>query len=157
MRQKPIATIATNYSGLDLTVQFVEATNLAYANITGIQAHYLHTGEEIAIEYSVTTADGKSLIAVQDYEAVIKNSSDVQVETVKELDNYTLTINGKGSYSGSQTIEFSVAEIAANLPAGDYTVTQNITINERIEVNGDVLQFWRDKHPRRQNHCRKSC
>ena len=76
---------ATTSSGLDLTVQFGKTNDLAVVNISGIQALYRYTGSEITLEYTVTTVDGTPLSAGKDYEAVIKNSENNEVTSVKDL------------------------------------------------------------------------
>ncbi len=97
--------------GYDVTVgaRFGNARILDSGTITGLQAIYPHNnGNAISISYGVKAADDTVLNAATDYDAVIKNGSNETVTSVKDLGTYTLTVTGKGVYSGSLTRTFEV-------------------------------------------------
>jgi hypothetical protein len=77
--------------------------NLAYATVSGIEETYHYTGNEIALNYTVTDIYSKTLTKGTDYTETVSPSP------VNAAGNYTLTLNGAGSYDGTQqTICFKV-------------------------------------------------
>lgn len=113
-------------------------TYYAPVTVSGINNYYLYTGNEIAIDYTVTAADGTSLTKDTHYTGTISPA------TVKDKGNYTLTLTGTGSYSGSQTLNFTVGDgipvtsETTTMSSGTYKVTENVTIGSRITISGDV-------------------
>ena len=77
--------------------------NLAYATVSGIDETYYYTGNEIALNFTVTDIYSKTLTKGTDYTETVSPSP------VTAAGNYTLTLNGAGSYAGTQqTINFKV-------------------------------------------------
>ena len=104
------ATRASNGEFQLAELQFYEITgdlhDIQYAKVTGLSRVYEYTGSVIPLTYTVATIDGKELVKNTDYTETI--TKDGLPATVLEKGDYTLTITGKGNYSGSQTIHFGV-------------------------------------------------
>ena len=97
----------------DVTVRalFEEVNNLDFGTVTGLQSVYFYNGgNAIDISYDVETVGGTVLSKGTDYDAVIRNSNNVVVASVSALGTYTLTVTGKGNYTGSLTKTFVVQE-----------------------------------------------
>ncbi len=97
----------------DVTVraQFENINNLNFGTITGLKDVYLYDGgDAIDISYGVEAVNGAVLSNGTDYDAVITNSSNAAVTSVTVIGTYTLTITGKGNYTGSLTKTFVVQE-----------------------------------------------
>ena len=97
----------------DVTVraQFENINNLNFGTITGLKDVYLYDGgNAIDISYGVEAVNGAVLSNGTDYDAVITNSSNAAVTSVTVIGTYTLTITGKGNYTGSLTKTFVVQE-----------------------------------------------
>ena len=99
---------------------------------------YHETGSDIKVEVpTVTAADGTVLTAGTDFTC--------SPETVREKGDYTLTISGRGTYSGTKTMTISVTESmyitpgSTTLSSGEYLVYQDVTVNDRITICGDVV------------------
>lgn len=94
---------------------------------------YQYTGSAITIAPTVTAADGTVLTADMDYTT--------NYATVTEKGTYNLTVTGQGNYSGAKTIGFLVADDVngESLTAGEYTIHDNVTIDWRIVISGDVI------------------
>ena len=83
-------------------VPIMDAKNLTTATVSGIETSYKYTGNAIDINYTVTSLDGTKLTKGTHFTETISPA------TVKDMGDYTLTITGKGDYSGSQTFHFTV-------------------------------------------------
>ena len=101
---------------------------------------YQATGEVITIPAPVIeAADGSVLTAGTDFTYATNPA------VVKDGGDYTLIITAQGSYTGTKAIPFSVSINTAVtssttvLTTGSYTVYENVTINERIKIYGDVI------------------
>jgi hypothetical protein len=91
--------------------QFEDVSNLDFGTITGLKGVYLYDGgNAIDISYGVEAVDGTVLSNGTDYDAVITNSSSEAVASVTALGTYTLTVTGKGNYTGSLSQTFVVQE-----------------------------------------------
>ena len=91
--------------------QFEDVSNLNFGTITGLKGVYLYEGgNAIEISYGVEAVDGTLLSNGTEYDAVITNSSNTVVASVTAIGTYTLTVTGKGSYTGSLTQTFVVQE-----------------------------------------------
>ena len=75
--------------------------DLANASITGLQSTYNYTGNNISVSYTVKDA-ANATVSSSNYQATISPS------TIKNPGLYTLTITGKGNYSGTKTATFRV-------------------------------------------------
>ena len=101
---------------------------------------YQATGEVITIPAPVITAADNSALTVGTDFSYVTNP-----DIVKDKGNYTLTITAKGSYTGIKSIPFSVSSNRAVtssttvMTTGSYTVYENVTIAERINISGDVV------------------
>ncbi|MBO4801077.1 MAG: hypothetical protein J5545_04345 [Bacteroidaceae bacterium] len=77
--------------------------NLAYTTVSGIAETYQFTNQEITLDYTVTDIYSNTLEKGKDYTEAISPSP------VKAAGDYTLTLNGAGSYAGTQqTVCFKV-------------------------------------------------
>ena len=107
--------------------------------VSGILSEYHYTGNIINVAPVVADADGTVLKVETDYTVAITPA------TVQERGDYALTINGVGNYGGSKTIPFSVTDVLnvnaemTSMSTGRYLVSDNVTTNERITINGDVV------------------
>ena len=87
-------------------VPIMSANNLSIATVSGLTTpYYTWTGSPIAVDYTVTDANGNTLTKGTDYTATISPA------TVQEVGEYTLTITGKGSYTGTKVVTFEVRRI----------------------------------------------
>ena len=84
-------------------VPITDVKNLGIATVRGIRKTYPYTGSNIAIDYTVTAADGTALTKGTHYTETISPSP------VNAVGSYTLTITGISPYSGSQTFNFCVS------------------------------------------------
>ena len=117
--------------------------NLKYATISGIKGYYSYTGNEINIEYEVVDVSGKKLDKDVDYVASVNASE----EQVKEKGEYTVTITAKegSAYNGIKTVHFAVVDAVQvtgetiEMTNGIYRVSNNVDINTRINIVGDVI------------------
>ena len=120
------------------------ANNLAIASLNGVSSFYPYTGNEIVLDYTVTTADGTLLTKGTDFTETVSPS------TVQEKGDYTLTVDGIGSYTGSQTFHFTVGEgipvtdETTTMTTGTYAAAGEVTISSRITVSGDVVLILYD-------------
>ena len=76
-------------------------TYYAVCNISGVDESYQKTGSAISVT-PIVTCYGTTLTADEDYTCTFSPA------TVQEAGDYTLTITGTGSYSGTKTIQFRV-------------------------------------------------
>ena len=107
--------------------------------ISGVCKVYQYTGSDITVTVSnITAADGTVLTEGTDYSCVISPAP------VKEKGDYTMTISGQGSYSGTHTVQFAVsAEVPVTnettVLAGNCTLYKDATIDQRIIVSGNAV------------------
>lgn len=132
--------------GLNLTVKLLSATNsIPLSTITGIKRVYKRTGSAISLGYTVKSLSNVTLTKDVDFTETITKNGTV-VDNAVENGDYTLTIAGKDPYFGKQTFDFSVSDNDYISVSSDtkvmyncaYKVQQNVTISDRIVVNGDV-------------------
>ena len=88
----------------------IDHTNIKNATITGLQYSYFYTGNAISINYTVTASDGTVLNSTDHYDAVITKDGNPVTE-VKDEGTYTLTITGKGDYTGTKSVTFIVDSV----------------------------------------------
>ena len=117
--------------------------NLADATISGLSNTYTYTGTPININYTVAY-NGTTLTAGTDYSAQITKGGAVVTE-VKEVGEYTLTLTGKGNYTGKKRTTFSVvalsltnASISGIEPTYYYTDTP-INLSYTVTQGGTTL------------------
>ena len=119
-------------------VPIMDSKNIGLATVSGIDDYYLYTGSAINIDYTVTAIDGTPLTKGTNYTETISPS------TVLAKGDYTLTITGKAPYTGSQTFHFTVGDgrpvtfETTTMTTGPYRVTEDVTIESRITINGEV-------------------
>ena len=109
---------------------------------TEVKSYYLYTGSDIPVAPVVKNAAGETLTAGTDYT--------YEPTTVNAVGEHTLTVTGKGSYAGSQSLSFIVTDgtvltsETTELTTGIYKLTGDVTIGSRIEVTGDVTLLLSD-------------
>ena len=107
--------------------------------VTGVQEGYIFSGRDITVTApTVTAADGTVLSSRGDFTWTTTPA------TVKEKGNYTLTVSGRGTCSGSQSFSFVVgdyAPVTSNMieMTGEYMTYNDVTANRRITINGHVV------------------
>ena len=106
------------------------ALNLENATISGLEELYNYTGDALNITYTVTDFDGNELTENVHYTASFSPAE------VKETGTYTLTITGKGNYTGSQSATFRVMVNPEKL--GDYAFsTEGTGENKAYLINSE--------------------
>lgn len=88
------------YGGMLLTVYLIAPTDICF--FPGLEEHYIYTGNVINLNYKVLSADHTELTKDVDYSVTVTPSP------VKEVGRYSITVNGKGQYTGTLTKEFVV-------------------------------------------------
>ncbi|MCR5156033.1 MAG: Ig-like domain-containing protein [Butyrivibrio sp.] len=86
-----------------------DSSDISYGTITGIKTSYDYTGKNIAIDYVLTARDGTTLVKGTDY------TETITPQPVKECGLYTLTLTGKGEYTGQKTVRFRVSTSRTSL------------------------------------------
>ena len=90
------------------TVDEAVQHNMAYATISGLATpYYIYTGNPIDVAYTVKDANGNTLTKGTDFTETFSPAP------VQETGTYTLTITGKGSYTGTKVVTFEVHKILA--------------------------------------------
>lgn len=92
-----------------------EVSSLAMAEIRMPRYYITTSGTAVNVDYSVYDYNENELTLGTDYTAVIRNSSNAEVTTFDHLGDYTLTVTGKGAYTGSKSYTFSLVEIDPGL------------------------------------------
>ena len=100
------------------------ATYYATARIEGVQRAYAYTGSAIDLGLAVKSAEGVALTEGTDFEV----TTDPAV--VSAVGTYTLTVAGKGAYTGSQTMTFRVTD------SGNYTWSE---LHDMMEKDGEII------------------
>ena len=114
--------------------------NLEYATVSGVKSKYAwNNGNPVSITFTVTDAAGQTL-TTDDYDVVFRLGEQL-VDAVTEAGYYTMTITGKGNYSGSQSLSFKVYKpLAGNGTAASPYLIQNdedwVTFAEAVDVKG---------------------
>lgn len=100
------------YEGFDITVKVAKLTDLQLATITGVESSYGRTSSAVSINPTVKAADGTTLTLGTHFTATLNgnNVSSFPFE-VNDAGDYTLTVNGKGDYIGSQSVSFHVTTL----------------------------------------------
>ena len=93
------------YGGMLLTVYLIAPTDICF--FPGLEEHYIYTGNVINLNYKVLSADHTELTKDVDYSVTVTPSP------VKEVGRYSITVNGKGQYTGTLTKEFVVEKLLA--------------------------------------------
>ena len=105
---------AWGVSGNDV-LPIMDVMNLTSATISGVNAYYICTGNEIKPEPTVTTLDGTVLTKDTHY-SVTWNGDGTTVG------DYTLTVTGLSPYYGSQEVAYTIINGNGNLGGYDFTV-----------------------------------
>ncbi len=84
-------------------VEEIEGTDISAATVTGIDDAYDWTGSEIHPVPEVTL-DGNVLSSTDDYDVTYS-------EGCTDVGIYTVTITGKGNYSGTKTVDFNINDV----------------------------------------------
>ena len=116
-------------------VTAIDGTYYMPCTVSGVQEGYLYTGFDITVTApAVTAADGTKLTPGTDFTYT--------PATVQARGNHTLTVSGTGNYGGSQGFAFVVGDYTpvsnttTTMNEGEYMVYNDVTINERIIING---------------------
>lgn len=109
-------------TGLDLTVELVDARNLDLASIL-MPAYIPYTGSQIAVNPTVTACDGVVLTKDTHYTVTTVPA------TVRDPGDYTVTITGIAPYYGTKVANFTVT----NIFAGEGTVESPYLISTKSE------------------------
>ena len=142
-------------------IPFVQAGQLSVdqADVSGVRAWYPHTGNAIEPE-PVVTYSGTQLVKDTDYTLTYTDDH-------TNLGEKTVTITGQGSYTGTKTISYQIVEASTTylddagssqtcatfqcldqsdtaLSAGWYLVYDDLTINDRVSLTGDVNLILKD-------------
>ena len=134
-----------------------EATNISAATVTGIDASYDWTGNEIHPE-PVVTLNGNVLSSDTDYDVTYS-------EGCTNVGEYTVTITGKNDYTGTIVVPFNIKcdvfylvgtmnnweinqnyKLVANAEAeGEYYIQAvELSANDRIKVNSAAGVWYPD-------------
>lgn len=105
---------AWGVSGNDV-LPIMDTRNLTSATISGVNAYYICTGNEIKPQPTVTTLDGTEL--TKDTHYSVTWSGDGTTEG-----DYTLTVTGLSPYYGTQEVAYTVVSANGNLGGYDFTV-----------------------------------
>ena len=76
--------------------------------VSGVADTYSYTGSPIAFSYTVTDPDGTTVMTEGNGYTAVTALYGSPVETIADKGTYTLTLTGKGDYSGTATISFIV-------------------------------------------------
>ena len=142
-------------------IPFVQAgqKNVDQADVSGVRAWYPYTGSAIEPDPVVTYA-GTPLTKGTDYTLSYTDDH-------TNLGEKTVTITGQGSYTGTKTISYQIVEAITTylddagasqtctsfqcldqsdtaLSTGVYLVYDDLTINDRISLTGDVYLILKD-------------
>ena len=137
---KVLAAVPDNEICKKLTVN----TTTVYrqpCTVSGVSNSYEYTGNDIAVVPTVAADDGTPLTAGTDYTVAVSPA------TVKDRGQYTVTITAQGNYSGTKTMTFSVGNYtpitssSTTLASGNYMVYNDVTISDRIVIDGDVVLY----------------
>ena len=109
-----------------------------------MEKYYAYTGNELDLCPTITAADGTVLTRGTDYTCTTSPA------TVKEKGEYTMLITAKDRCFGTKTFRFIVTDgtpvtsETTTLTTGEYVVDNNLEINERITISGDVTLRLRE-------------
>lgn len=107
-----------------------EKKDIQNTDVTGVQESYTYTGG--AITPDVVVKDGSStLVAGTDYEVSYSNN--------ETCGTATITITGKGRYTGQKTVTFEITKAVLTITAKDKTITYgDVPANDGVTITGLV-------------------
>ena len=125
---------------------YLEKVDFEYVTISGIQPYYPYTGNDIDIQFDVYDAGGNKLTLNDDYTAEFSQTP------INGKGDYTLTVTATSgrNFKGSKSFTFHVVDYISvtaettTMTAEyglSYRVDDNVTVDERITINGDVMLF----------------
>ncbi|MBO5615795.1 MAG: hypothetical protein J5932_06725 [Prevotella sp.] len=125
---------------------YLEKVDFENVSIRGIKPYYPYTGNNIDIEYEVYDAGGNKLTINDDYTAEFSQTP------INGKGDYTLTVTAASgsNFTGSKSLTFHVVDYISvtaettTMTADyglSYRVDDNVTVDERITINGDVMLF----------------
>ena len=127
-------------SGAKVLPYMGDDTHLGTSVISGVRRYFYHDGNKNQPEPVVTDINGQVLTKGTDY--TLSWSSDA----VEVGDSYLVTATGKGNYTGSASWRYAVTDgedltstTTQLLDGHIYRAAADLTINDRITVNGDVI------------------
>lgn len=128
-------TFKGNYTGTTTQTFVIDPLALTADNttVTGVSASYAYTGSAIAPKVNVTVPGiGKTLVEGTDYTLGYADNVNATNDTTKA----TITITGKGNYSGPVTKTFEITKAALS---GIVTITNTDTNSDGKITPTDVL------------------
>ena len=107
-----------------------EKKDIQNTEVTGVQESYTYTGS--AITPDVVVKDGSStLVSGKDYEVSYSNN--------ETCGTATITITGKGRYTGQKTVTFEITKAVLTITAKDKTITYgDVPANDGVTITGLV-------------------
>lgn len=128
-----------NYTSSQISKQFfIVPRDFYYCDITLSGESFTETGKEIKPE--VTIKFGEKILQ-KDKDFIVLYVDNVKPGTA------TVTISGKGTYTGSVSKTFKIARAKATIKAASKTVTMNsskkYSITEKIVTDGKVKVSWK--------------
>lgn len=125
---------------------YLEKVDFENVTISGIQPYYPYTGNDIDIQFDVYDAGANKLTLNDDYTAEFSQTP------IKGKGDYTLTVTATSgsNFKGSKSFTFHVVDYISvtaettTMTAEyglSYRVDDNVTVDERITINGDVMLF----------------
>ena len=113
------------YTGSATATFTIAAMSIEAANVE-VSGEYSYTGSAITPTITVALPDAEPLNAKTDYEVTYKSGEDV-VESIVNAGEYTVTVTGKGNYSGTtEPAAFTIAKADladVNLEVAELTYT----------------------------------
>ena len=127
-------------SGAQVLPFMGDDTQLGTSVISGVRRYFYHDGNKNQPEPVVTDINGQVLTKGTDY--TLSWSSDAE----DVGDSYLVTATGKGNYTGNASWRYAVTDgedltstTTQLLDGHIYRAAADLTINDRITVNGDVI------------------
>ena len=88
------------YGGITLCVNLIAPSDVCF--LPGLEEHYIYNGNVINLSYKVLSANHTELTKDVDYTVTVTPSP------VREVGKYTITVQGKGNYTGTLSKQFNV-------------------------------------------------
>ena len=117
------------FSVSEEAVAEVQNADLANATVALAKTSYVYTGKQIKPAVTVTSAKGTTLVKDTDYTVAYENNTNFGTATV--------TVTGKGSYTGSKKVTFSITAAAQTITATNKSVVYGKTVKLAATTSGD--------------------
>ena len=106
--------------------------NMAFVTISGLNSKYLYNNDNaIAISYTVTDLGDTQLTAGTHFNAIITKGGET-VNSVTDKGEYVLTLTGLSPYTGTKTLNFTVADADLTISSAEdwNTFANNVSNGE---------------------------